>query len=324
MHIDTVKKLYRKGEFISVLMCLGIILLLSITSDLFWDPLNMAALQTSIAPTAIMSIAMMILLICGYFDLSIGSTMALSGIVASKLLALNLSIPFVIAISLLVGVAVGLINGLLISYVGINSLITTIATMLIGRGLFLVLIADTYQKTVEFPKQFIHIGAGKFLNIYYMFWIMLFLIIIATIFLKYVPMGRNLYLVGGNSEAAIAMGVNRKLIVLSAFTFIGFMSALSGVLSVARYENTNRYLGENIHLLAIIACIIGGGSLFGGKGSAIGAFFGVAFMSLLSNAINLLELAPELQTIVIGVVLVVVVALDGYLSLKRQREQGKA
>ena len=316
------RKILANNGFITFLFCIVLVVLLSIGSKFFWTSDNLSSLQTSIAPTAIISFGMVLLLICGVFDLSVGAIMVLTGIVYAKLFEVNMSTPVTILIGLGLGILLGLVNGYLVAILRVNPLIATIGTMSVYQGIAMLLMA-AYQLTTKFPASFIHIGTGKFLGLYYMFWVMLLLLILITFFLKYTMKGRQLFFTGGNTEAAKLMGFGTKRIIIGAYVFAGFLAALAGLLSVARFENANRYLGEGMNITAIISCVIGGASFSGGKGSAAGALLGVLCMSLISNVFNLFEIKSTWQNVVIGTILIFVVSLDGYLTLKKQKELGR-
>ncbi len=313
----------QKNEFISFLMCFLLVAVLSIGSNLFWTANNLNSLQTSIAPTAIIGLGMMLLLICGVFDLSVGSTMSLCGIMCANMIMAGMPIPLVVVFALFIGASVGAINGYLVSYLGINPLIATIGMQFVIYGISMSLMSGLYQQSAKFPQEFIQLGAGKFLGVYIMFWVMVILLVVFSLFLRFSPFGRRLYFIGGNKDAAGQMGFNSKIIVFLAYVVTGFLCALSGMLSVARFENANRYLGEGMHMTVIIGCILGGGSLAGGKGSAIGMLFGVMFMSLLTNMFNLFDIKSQWQNVVIGVILVAVILSDGFLIKKKMRDSGR-
>ncbi len=170
----------------------------------------------------------------------------------------------------------------------INPLIATIGTMGIAQGIAMVVLA---------------VGI--------------------TLFLRYSPAGRKLYLTGDNREAADLMGFNTDRILMLTYIFTGVLCALSGILSVARFEQANRYLGEGVNVTAIISCILGGASLTGGRGSAAGTLGGVVCMSLIINMFNLFEIKSTWQYVVVGAILMLVVSVDGYLILRKQKALGK-
>ena len=158
---------------------------------------------------------------------------------------------------------------------------------------------------------------------YNMVWIMLFLLVIIQVVLKNTYIGRSLYYIGGNRTSAISLGFNVKWATIGSFVLSGFLAALAGVLSIARFQSASRYLGQNIQIDILIACIIGGGSLLGGKGDMKGAFFGTVFIALLVNAFNLFEINSLFKSVVVGGALVLVVLFDGYFYLRKMRALGK-
>jgi ribose transport system permease protein len=321
---EVFRNLTKSKEIIVVLLVAIISVGLVVSSNTFLDKSNLESLQTSIAPNAIIATGMMILLISGVFDLSVGSVMGLAGVVTSFALVGGLSVPFSIFIGLMTGLGAGLINGTLIALVGVNPLIVTIGMMQVGRGLVFVLLAGTAKHGVRgFSESFISIGTGKFCGLYNMFWIMIIIIFIAQIFTSKVKSGRQIYYIGGNYEAARSVGVRVKNIRVFTYALSGFLAALSGILVTARLEMASRYMGSGLELKIIISCLIGGGSISGGQGSIMGAFLGVVFMSLLVNSFTILEIGDYWQNIIVGVILIIVVSVDAYLYVRNLKEHGK-
>lgn len=319
-------KVVRKNEFISIALSVLMILILTIQGGGFWATGNLDALQASFAPRAIMCFGMMMLLICGFFDLSISSTMLLAGILSGRLCLSGVPVPLTILCVLLMGALIGAINGWLVSYVGINALITTIGTQYMVYGVAMTIWngMKAFTQNTKLPDSFIALGDGKLLGIYIMTWVMLALLAVLWFFLRCRPTGRSLYFIGGNKEAAQQMGIGSKRIVFGVYVLTGLFTAIAGVLSVARIQSPTQYMGEGVHMTCIIACVIGGGSFAGGKGGALGAVTGALFMSLLTNIFTLLQMKLQLQNVVVGLILVLVVAIDGYINLKKMREMGKA
>lgn len=316
------KKIMKQNETIAALLCIILVVVLTIKSDIFWDSRNLHSLQVSIAPTAMIAFGMMFLLICGYFDMSVGSTMLLSAIVGGKLTMMGLPVPVVILGSLCVGLIMGCLNGYLVSVLGINALIATLGMQYVGYGAAMLLWNEV--RTLQaFDDAYIVLGDGEFGGMYIMMWVLIVMIIVFSIFLKYSPNGKKLYFVGGNKEASKLMGFNDKRILFIAYAVTGVLASLAAVFRSAYVHKPTQYMGEGIHMTCFIACVVGGGSFAGGKGSVIGAVLGVVFMSLLTNMFNLLEMSPELQNIVVGLILVLVITMDGYMNIKKLREQGK-
>ena len=318
------KKLLLRKEAMTFLLVVIVAVVLLLFSRYFLNPTNLDSLQTSIAPSSIIAVGMMVLLITGMFDLSVGSIMGLSGVVTAIFLTLNVPTPFAILLGLLCGTLLGLVNGLLIAIAGVNPLITTIGMMFVARGISEVLLVGKGREGYRnFSQAFINLGTGKFLGLYYMFWMMIVLLIVTQLYLNRFKHGRTLYYIGGNAEAAALMGFDITKVRILTFMLSGFLAAFAGIISTARYEMANRYMGQGMHMSIIISCLIGGGSLAGGQGSVIGAFLGVTFMSVLNNSFNLLEIEPQWQNVVIGVILILVVTSDGYLALRKMRALGK-
>lgn len=321
---ERVLTLCKKNEVVAVTLVVFMAVILCATSPYFLETINLESLQTAVAPYGIMAIGMMVLLISGVFDLSVGSVMCLGGLVSGICLSAGLPAPAAIALGILSGTAVGLVNGLLVEVAGINALIATIGMQYIAKGFCEVtLVGRGKGGYTNFPEVFLQLGRGQFLGIYYMVWIMVALMVLFQLYLRYAPGGRQLYHLGGNYAAARQMGIKTKWVRIKGFMLSGTLAALAGVLVTARAGVANRYTGEGAHMDIIIACIIGGGSLAGGQGSVAGAFLGIAFMKLMSNAFNLYSIAPQWQSIIVGGILLLVLVGDGYLSLTKQKKLGK-
>ncbi len=312
----------KKNEFVSVAMCIVLVVLLTVSSGVFWTTGNFDSLQAGISPIAIISFGMMLLIICGYFDLSVSSVMLLAGVLAGQLTLMGVPIGLTIFYVLLTGLAAGSLNGFLVSILGINPLIATIGTQYIGYGLAMT-IWNSARALTKFPAAFIQIGEGKFLGLYYMTWIMLALLAFFIFFLRFTFKGRQLYFIGGNKEASKLVGIKDRRALFAAYAATGLLAALAGVLAVARIQTPSQHMGSGVQMTCLIACVVGGGSFAGGKGTAVGALFGVVFMTLLTNMFTLLEMNVQLQNVVVGLILIAVIVLDGYLNIKKMREIGK-
>jgi len=315
--------IFRAKESIVLAIIILFVLILSFGSKTFINSTNFESLQSSIAPSAIIAVGMMILLISGVFDLSVGSVMGLSGVVVSILLSYNIPIILAVAGGLAVGIIFGLFNGFLVAFVKVNPLITTIGTLYIGRGLVDALLRGEKSHGVPITQQsFIILGTGKTLGLYNMFWIMIIIVVVAQFVIQKTYFGRQLYYIGGNYESARLVGIKVRRIRLFTYMLSGFLASLAGLLATARFEISSKFLGYNLELQIIIACLIGGASIAGGQGSIVGALFGVVFMSLIVNLFNILEISSFWQNIIVGAILIFVIFLDAYLSMRRKRSMG--
>jgi len=320
MSSHKIKTLKNRKELPIIILIVFMILFLGSTSDIFFNIYNIDSLQTSIAPKAIIATGMMLLFITGFFDLSVGSVMGLSGVVTALCLVNGFSVFLSIIFGLLTGVTFGFINGFLIGIVGINHVIATIGTMYVGRGLINVLLEGSARRGVRgFNEKFIQIGAGKTFGIYNMFWIMIIVIVVAQLVITKLDLGRKLYFIGGNIDAAKLIGIKVKRTKIIVYVLSGLLAALAGILVTARLEMASRALGSGLELEIIISCLIGGGSIAGGKGTIVGALLGCIFMSLINNSFTLLMISSFWQNIVIGTLLILVIGIDSYLQIKREK-----
>lgn len=310
--------------FFSLLICVAFFLILAIGSPYFFSQQNLLSLQASIAPYALLAIGMMLLIILGMFDLSVGSVMGFSGILCAYLLTQNMPVFLAVGISLLAGAGIGAINGILVAYAGISPLIATIGTQYIFRGFCeLIMTSELAGSLTGFPESFLVLGNTRILGLYPMTWIMLVCIILFQIILMKTHKGRYLYYIGGNKTSASIMGFPVKMVTFLAFVLSGILCSLGGIMSVARSQAASRYLGNGVQVDVLIACVVGGGSLLGGKGEMIGALTGTIFLVLLDNAFNLFEINSLFKSVIIGGILVIVVVADGIMNLRRLKNQGK-
>jgi ribose transport system permease protein len=294
--------------------------LMSSTNSYFLTTDNFDSLQTIVAVNGTLAIGMMVLLIGGIFDLSVGSVMGLAGIICAILLREGFPVGLAVVVTLLFGAIVGSGNGFLVSRLGINPLIATLGTMFIGRGIIETLATtQTLTGFTGFPPAFLEIGAGKVLGVYVMCWVFLSIVVTAHLALTRVSWARQVFFVGSNRVAAYSTGFNTERVINAAYGFMGVLSALAGVLMTARAQTANRYLGAGIELEIIVACLIGGASTSGGRGTIAGAVIGTVFMALIRNSFVLYDLDPEWRTVILGGVLVVAIIWDAAIRVGRDR-----
>ena len=315
----------RRPETISLSLCIIMVILLGFTVPrYFFSSHIIGSLITSTSPEGIVALGMMMLLISGVFDLSVGSVMCLGGLVTAIALTMGLPVSLSVVLGLASGMVIGFLNGLVTEVGGVNPLITTIGMMYIVRGITeITLVQRGKAGYSNLPESFKQLGQGRFFGIHYMLWILIILAILFSVFLAKRRSGRSIYYIGGNEAAAVAMGINKKRIRILLYMLSGTLASLAGILINARAGAANRYTGQSSHLNVIIACIIGGGSLAGGKGNMAGAVFGLLFLVLLNNAFNLYEVNQHVQSLVNGMVLLAVVVIDGWMNIIKRRELGK-
>ena len=295
------------------LMLVGLIAILSIWMatnypESFLRKGNIAAVLLDTAQGGILTVGMMILLISGVFDLSVGSILAFSGIVAGTLVK-DMGIPPLIA--LLAGIAagstVGLVNGVIITKLKINPLITTLAMAGILRGVT-QLVASA--GVANLPESFRSFGQTVFLGLQSPFWVMVIVVLLAWFAMTQTNFFRQFYYIGSNSQAADLVGIKVDRMMVFGFILMGALSGLAGTMLASRLSNAVVLAGVGTELRTITAAILGGASLYGGVGTIPGAFLGVLFMSLVLNGLIIARVPVFWQSIVVGVVLLFAIGVD--------------
>ena len=234
-------------------------------------------------------------------------------------------LPASIVFAAVIGLGIGFVNGVLVSYAGINHLIVTLGVMYMTRGIIEVMLkGEGIAGFTDYPASFLSLGNARVGGFYAAFLAVLVLAFVAELVLRKTRLGRLLYFTGGNPDAAKLVGLPVKRTRLGAFMLSGLMAALAGLFSTAHMGMANRYLGSGLEMNIIIACLVGGGSIAGGKGSVLGATLGVVFISLLTDAFNLFEVPAEWQSAVVGAILVAVVVFDGVMILRKQRRSWRS
>jgi ribose transport system permease protein len=282
----------------------------------FFSTANAQAVLRNMAVDGILAVGMMMLLVAGVFDLSVGAMLSLAGVVVGWLLVdRRWPVPAAVAAGLLTGAAGGLLNGLLVTRAKVNALITTLGTMGVFRGLA-VLVGGT--SIANLPEGFTRLGQAEWLGVQAPVWLMLGLAAVAHYLLARTRWFRQLYYIGANPKAAVLSGIPAAKMQTIAFTLTGTIAALAGVAFASRVGTSVSTAGDGAELRVITAVILGGASLNGGRGTIAGALIGVVFMSLVNNLLIIAKVSTYWQSIVVGVILILAVALDS-LRTRGQR-----
>jgi ribose transport system permease protein len=319
------KKLFGSKELGVIVIIIVLFLILSVSAtSTFINMANFESLQASIAPNAIIAAGMMMLLMSGVFDLSVGSVMGLTGAVVALVLSRGAGVVPSILVGLGVGLGVGLFNGGLIAFARVNPLIATIGTLYIGRGLVNALMRGELRYGIPIKNEaFLVLGQGKTLGVYNMFWVMIVIIALAQFVTLKTNSGRKLYFIGSSYEAARLVGIKVRRLRLFMYGMSGVLAATAGILATSRFGISSLYLGVNLELKTIISCLIGGATIAGGQGLIVGSFLGVLFIALVVSVFNILEIGAFWQNIIVGVILISIVSLDAYLVTRRKRALGE-
>lgn len=304
----TVKQATAYREFALILVILAAGTIMSVLSPYFFTSQNFLAMLMGLTVDGLIAISMVLLMISGGFDLSVGSIMVFTGVVAGLIAKSGVSAPLTIAAALMVAALIGMVNGLLIAKAGINPFITTLGMMLAVRGLTLIL--SDGMAIINLPADFKHIGQGTLGGVQYPIIVMMSLVIIGDILVRRNRFFRQSYYVGGNENAARLNGLNVSQIKIINYIITAAFAGLAGILLAGRFGSASITIGDNTALNVITACIIGGASLNGGVGTVLGAFLGAFFMQMISTSLNLLNVNAYWQIFVTGAILIIAVLID--------------
>lgn len=311
------KKLFGLKESSIIIPTLLLLIVVQIVNPVFLSSGNIINILRSSSFTLITALGMTFVMISGGIDLSVGSVVALGGVICGLALQTGMPIILSILLGLGAGVLVGLINGLIIVKFKIAPLMMTLGTMYIARGIVYVLTEGV--PVYPLPKAFEQIEQGYFLHIPTICWVAFFLSVLAHFLLSNTTFGRSIYAIGGNSEAARVSGIKVQMIKYLIYAITAGFCALTGIFMASRLGSSQAGAGTGFELAVIAAVVIGGTSVFGGIGTILGTVVGVLFTNMLSNSMTILKISIFWQTFAVGLILVIAVILDGY-----KREKSKA
>jgi ribose transport system permease protein len=286
----------------------------------FWSLSNLSAVLRNLTFEGMLAIGMMIMMVGGTFDLSVGAMASLAGVVAGWLMKnAGLPVPVAIAGALAMAAVGGALNGVLVARFRVNALITTLGTMGVFQGLALLVGGPGIT---FLPESFS--GFGQWLplaipGITAPIWLLVLLAGAAHFSLRHTRFFRQYYYIGSNAKASTLSGIRVERLQIVAFTLMGVISAIAGVTYASRIATATATVGVGAELQAITAVILGGASLSGGKGTIGGALAGVLFMAVMKNSLILLRVSSEWQGIVLGGFLVAAVALDAAVYQPKNR-----
>ncbi len=312
---EILKRLVRVRELALLAVVLATGAALAVWSPSFLTASNLWSVAIGFAPEAVVCAGMTILIVSGGFDLSVGALMALCGVVAGLIMREGYGIALGAAGGLALGGACGLINGLVVTRIGVNPLIATLGMMSVARGMSLV-ITQGYSVT-DLPPHFKFLGEGVIGFVPVSVLVMAVIVAAGDLCLRKHRFFRQVYYIGGNERAARFSGI--KVDQVRTFTYVlsGLLSAFGGIMLASRLMTATPMAGQGVELKTISAAVIGGASLAGGEGTVLGGFLGIIFMALISNALTLLDVSLYWHGVVLGAVLIGAVSLD--MMLKKRR-----
>lgn len=321
----------RLREFVTFLIVVAIILLFHLktlpkepgapTPSVFLSPANIKAMLVAISTEAILVVGMAIVIVGGGFDISVGSVLALSGLVTVQALKAGAPLPVGIALGLLCGATCGWVNGLLIARLGMSPLIATLGMMMAMRGLVTVHVHEYgAASSNDLPASFLALGQSKILQTQG-FWIILIsfvVVLVGDVLLRNLRWLRQVYYIGGNERAAALSGINVPRVRTVTYVICGFCAAIAGVLNSARFGTATYEAGMGVELQVIAECVIGGASLVGGQGTVLGAFLGVILVNCIKTGLTQIGVPPDWQYVIVGFGLIFFVTVDILLARRRR------
>ncbi|CCN35606.1 putative ABC-type branched-chain amino acid transport system, permease component [Vibrio nigripulchritudo SO65] len=308
--------LIKHNEFALALSLLMIILVFSLLSEHFFSVRNLTNVfgQASIILT--LSLGVSLVFISGEVDISVGSLVAAVAIPLIEVMNVTESMTLGIFGALACGLLIGVINGYLVVYLRINSLIVTLGTLFIIRGGVYLYTGKKAIADKVYLESFFQLGNGRFMDVLpYPALIAGTLVILLTFALRHTRFGRKVYAIGGDAKVARLAGYNVQKVKFTCFVLCALISTVGGILLASRLGSAVHLAGLGYEFQAVAAAVLGGISLAGGIGSLVGVLLGVLILAFVSNGLGMLGAPTEWQLVVTGIVIIIAVTLD---SMKKQ------
>lgn len=299
---------------ISIFLLVIYVSVLAVTDPAIWGS-NHFFLAQRIGLYGIICIGAGLLIVTGGVDLSIGSVVGFSAtFFATLILDADLPIPVAIAIVLATGLLIGFVNGMLVTYLGLQAFVVTLCGLFAYRGIARWLTNDEIPRVRAKVETLHEFFTGSFLSVSIYLWMLLIIFALATLFLHFTTHGRYFFAIGSNERAARYSGINVDFYKVLAYVLCSFLAAVFGLMNVIHYNTAQpSSTGNSDELYAIAGAVLGGCSLRGGEGTTLGMFIGAAILCLLRNLINMLEVKDTLEPVVIGLALLFCAILDEML-----------
>jgi rhamnose transport system permease protein len=306
-----------RWEWFLVLLILLVVIVNSRLSPYFLDVKNLFRASSDFIEIGLMMLPMALIIVTGNVDLAVASTLGMTASFMGLLFNHGLNIWVAAAAALVLGLLAGLLNGYLIARLRVPALVITLGTYAFYRGMAYVMLGD--QAARGYPDSFTYIGQGTIPGTLVPFSLILFLIL-AVIFglvLHKTAFGRYLYAIGNNQDAVIYSGISVPRIKITIFLVSGVMAALAGLVLAARYGSTRPDIGSGLELTVITIAVLGGIDINGGKGSMIGAALALVLVGLLRFGMGLMNIQGQVQSIVIGILLILSILLPNLPQILR-------
>ncbi|MER2030317.1 MAG: ribose ABC transporter permease [Solibacillus sp.] len=287
-----------------------IVIVITILNPSFMTTDNVLNILRQVSISALIAFGMTFVILTGGIDLSVGSTLALTGAVAATMLASGIDPVLTILAALLLGAVLGAVNGIIIAKGKVAPFIATLATMTIYRGLTLVYTDGRPVSELGNEITFQMLGKGYFFGIPVPVCTMILAFIVLYVIMHKTTFGRRVYAVGGNEAASKLSGINVDRVKIAVYSLTGMLAALSALILTSRLNSAQPTAGTSYELDAIAAVVLGGTSLTGGKGWIFGTLVGALIIGVLNNGLNLIGVSSFFQQVVKGIVILIAVLID--------------
>ncbi len=315
-----IRSILKRRETTLVVIIAVVLAAVGIRAPGFLKPGNLGDILTDTAILVIVSIGQMMVIITGGADLSVASGIAFSGMSVALLnmLAPGIPIPVMAAIAVLIGFALGSVNGLLVSAAGIPPIITTLSTMGIYRGLVFLESGGQWVSAHELTAAFREFPHRAPLGVSNLLLAAILVSLMAAVFMRLTRTGREIYGAGGNRTAARLVGIRLVRIDFLVYAVSGALVGIAGMLWVSRYASAQNDTATGFELQTIAACVIGGVSMLGGSGSLPGVILGALFLGIVNNALPVIGLSPFFQMAIQGFVILAAIVVNSVVDRRTQ------
>jgi ribose transport system permease protein len=297
-------------EYNTVIICVIMMVISAIVSDVFLTATNVTNLLRQVSAIGILSMGMLLVILTGGIDLSVGSMVALTSVLCGKFILL-LPLPLAIACTILVGILAGALSGYLVAIHRVAPFIATLALMTIVRGLGFIISKGSPVILGDKGASLTSLGGGYLLGIPNPVILMFLVFISVAVMLKYTVFGRMTIAIGSNEEAVRLSGIRVRYYKWMVYAIAGGFGALAGIISTSRTGVGSPIIGVGLELDVIAAVVIGGASLNGGKGNALNTLLGVLILGMIGNIMNLINVPAYPQQVVKGLIIIAAVLLQG-------------
>lgn len=271
------------------------------------------------ASTFIAAVGMTVVIVAGQLDLSVGSSLALCAVSAAWASSTGLPLPIVVALPIVIGTTIGIVNGAIVAYGGMHSLIVTLGMMTLLRGVVIQVVPVGWLATSD---RFKALGTTRFLGVALPVWVAIVFAIALVVLVRRTRLGRDVYAVGSNPDAAQIMGISPARIRFLTLAFSGFAIGLASAVHASRFGIIQNSIGQGFELLVITTVVIGGTSIFGGSGTIKGTLLGVFAIALIRSSLVYFHVPALWEQVVYGALLLVAVGVDAVRSRRLQRIAG--